>query len=303
MGYSYYGDNNPPIAIDNLQIIGNDCAQPTNLVVDSVTDESAYLSWTENGSSNNWTVYYKLVPGGAEQTLTSGMVKDENDKVTVALTGLAAGAQYSAYVVSNCTENSNPTEEVTFSTLGQMISEFPYELHFEDSTENNVFTITGTGANSWFIGEGAGIDDEYGDGITTHSLYISNDNGITNAYTRSSTQAYAAMNLQFGDATEYSLEFDYHVGGFETQDNMYVYLVPTGNSITNISAAGNIVLMNAQTGVNSWQHAYYKLPEFLVRLINWYSIGIILLVQVLMNQLLLLIISKLTKGSAILLIL
>lgn len=100
----------------------------------------------------------------------------------------------------------------------QLITEFPYYQDFENSEDTVQFTISGTGTNQWKIGSAVNYavpseDDETP--TTGNALYVSNDNGISNAYTISSSlsTSYAVLQVQFGDDSEYHLSFDYRVEG------------------------------------------------------------------------------------------
>lgn len=79
----------------------------------------------------------------------------------------------------------------------QLITDFPYYQNFENSEDTVQFTISGTGTNQWKIGSAVNYsvpseDDE--NPTTGNALYVSNDNGVSNAYTVSSTSiSYAVL--------------------------------------------------------------------------------------------------------------
>ncbi|MBO6117035.1 MAG: fibronectin type III domain-containing protein, partial [Bacteroidales bacterium] len=261
---SYMYGTNPPAAVDNITIMGNDCPQPTELTVNDLSDESADLQWKENGEASLWTIHYRLVPGGDEQTKQVSPDKEDNI-VKYTLDGLAAGAKYSVYVTADCSQSSsNSSNEVTFSTLGKTVKEFPFVMDFEDAAKNNTFTMTGNGSNQWYIGSAVGVADLAGDGTTHHALYVSDDNGDHNTCNWNSTSyTYAAMSVQFGDDAEYNLEFDYYTGGRETGSNLNLYLLPSNAKIPTSGEPqynnGGKALMRNIYGVNAWKHASFKL--------------------------------------------
>ncbi len=85
------------------------CPAPTNLAASNITDETATLTWTENGSATEW------------QICVNG---DENNLISVTtnsyiLYGLDLGTSYTVKVRANCGVDgtSQWSDEVSFTTL------------------------------------------------------------------------------------------------------------------------------------------------------------------------------------------
>lgn len=149
-----------------------------------------------------------------------------------------------------------------------MITDFPYFQNFENSEDTVQFTISGTGTNQWKIGSAVNYsvpseDDE--NPTTGNALYVSNDNGVSNAYTVSSTSiSYAVLQVQFGGDLEYRLSFDYRVEGEGTStrwDYLAVYMLDTNQSLSvipastiNSSTSSNYRLMLDNKKGTTWQH-------------------------------------------------
>ena len=254
--YSYY-DYNHPAAVDNIKIEGYTCPRPTDLTLTDITSESVNVSWKSNGNTDKWTLRYREVQGTETVLPITDAVKNADGTVSFLLENLKAGTRYAISVVTNCAVDSDPSDEIEFATIGKLISEFPYFQDFEDSLQNNTVTMFGRGDNQWYIGDNVGVSNQE-DKI--HSLYISYDNGETNNYTyKSTSDAYAVMNVQFGDQAEYNLEFDFYAGGREKRDNFNVYLIPAGQSIEVGQPLKGRVLMELVYGINTWKHVSYKL--------------------------------------------
>ena len=244
-----------PIAVDNLKIIGSDCAQPADLDIVDITENSAEITWQEKGNATQWTVYYKLTPGGtySDTTFVSGETAEvDGSKVTATLSGLLSGAKYSAYVVADCYESSNPSDAIEFSTLGKMVNTFPYEVTFEDLSARGVFTFSGNCNDKWYIGTATAVMDVSDDNKDYHSMYISSNGGENYQYSAAYGDSYAAMKIQFGEDAEYSIDFDYEVGGRLTVANLNVYLVPADKSVS--STQDTIQIMDQIFGANSFVH-------------------------------------------------
>ena len=117
-----------PGAIDNIAIIENTCAAPTNLTCTGTLEEEAVLNWdAENASS--WLLYYKSA-SDAEYT------EVEVTEVPYTLTDLTPMTDYTAYVVTDCGgELSVASTTISFRTACSTIETFPYFEGF--NTANN----------------------------------------------------------------------------------------------------------------------------------------------------------------------
>jgi hypothetical protein len=257
--YTYYV-NNPPSAVDNIKIQGYECRRPNSLNYDSVTTTKVYLTWKEAGTTDTWKLYYGInkdsLSSVVEVNSTNSTYNAATKTVYYTADSLLSGAKYYFKVASICGEESQPTSILKASTLGTRVDEFPYFLSFENSLENNTFTITGTGVNQFVIGDAAGVDDQYGDGWTHHALYLSNDEGETFAWSGNvdgtTSDAYATMQILFGSEDEYSIDFDYITSGYETKNCLKVYLKDENGVQT------QIMPNTLGYGINAWTHFQYK---------------------------------------------
>ena len=129
-GPSYVSD----IAVDDILIQETPtCIHPSLLSATNITDNSADLSWTENGTATTWNIEY----GPAGFTQGSGTVVAVTSN-PYTLTGLTAATSYDFYVQSDCGGGSTSSWEgpFTFRTLCGVVSTFPYNYGFEDVTAN-----------------------------------------------------------------------------------------------------------------------------------------------------------------------
>ncbi|MDD3286728.1 MAG: choice-of-anchor J domain-containing protein, partial [Bacteroidales bacterium] len=100
----------------------------------------------------------------------------------------------------------------------------PYSCDFENATENSEWLISnGAAVNSWYIGQAVSATP-----ISGNSLYISNDSGVSNAYTTGSTSvASASRIIEFDGSGSYALSFNLRLGGESSWDFVKVFLVDT----------------------------------------------------------------------------
>jgi hypothetical protein len=126
--YNSFSQGQPPAAIDNIVINGLTCPQPSALTASNVTSESATLSWTENGTTTDWIVYYKPSNGTGDYTTVT-----VSNNPSVELFSLLANTQYQFYVVADCgaSDLSAPSELAYFRTGCGPISMLPYTEDFE----------------------------------------------------------------------------------------------------------------------------------------------------------------------------
>ncbi len=110
------------------------CPAPTDLAASNITNNSADLSWTENGSASTWNIEYG--PTGFTQGQGTTISVTSNPYT---LTGLTASSSYDFYVQSDCGggDLSSWVGPFNFHTTCDVITTFPYDYGFEDMTANS----------------------------------------------------------------------------------------------------------------------------------------------------------------------
>ncbi len=89
------------------------CPSPTNVEATSITDNSAVISWTQQGDVTSWDVNYRVA--GADSWNT---VSTSSNPHT--LTGLTPETSYEVQVIAHCTNGvtSDPSATITLTTTG-----------------------------------------------------------------------------------------------------------------------------------------------------------------------------------------
>ena len=193
------------------------CTKPdaASVTVSNITSGTASISWTDNNENNSsWNVYYRVAGSTEEYTMlnVSGQ--------SVALTGLTSAEDYEVFVKTACGdgEESDSTNTVIFTTL-QEAEQIPYTCDFEAEGANAWLLKNGTCTNKWYVGTPSGA--------TNASMYITNDNGATAAYTFNSASVVIAEKLfQTGTSDSLTISFDLTIGGEEMvydEDDIDVY--------------------------------------------------------------------------------
>ena len=146
---------------------------------------------------------------------------------------------------------------MTFLTLSTVPATVPYVCGFEDPEENANWTfVQGWQTNQWFIDSAIVTMDG-----SAYSMYISSDSGATNTYNTSmSSVAWAYRDIQFSDANEFELAFDWKGEGESTYDYLRVYIGNPAPVTEGENTQPTSAIQLAQLNQSSdWQHASFSL--------------------------------------------
>ncbi len=226
----------------------------------NTTENSAVLAFTDSNTNHTqWKIYYKE----ASDNFTSWQNAAVSSMDSTLITGLNPAKQYIAFIVPVCSgeESTDTSDYCLFTTMGVTITSFPYIQDFENVTTYNEISIQGTGLNQWYIGTATAMENA--STTTNHSMYISNDNGISNSYTITNnySHSYAIMTVSFGSEDEYNLSFDYNVrgeisnNGLQMYDFLAVFMLDTDTIITpsRLPIDSNSYLF-ISTPATGWRH-------------------------------------------------
>ncbi|WP_048512458.1 fibronectin type III domain-containing protein, partial [Chryseobacterium sp. FH2] len=214
----------PPAAVDNISLLIPTCVQPSAPVTSAIGANTATIAWTApTVAPGNGYEYYLSTTNTAPTAATTGTAAAGT---SVILPSLTTSTTYYWWVRSVCsaTDKSVWLPGGNFTTT-QIPATLPYS---QDFTTNNDFGFTnGTYTNKWAYGNAAGNP--------AGAIYISNDNGTTNAYTLSSSEstvhAYRDITIPAGTTTA-TFSFDWKGVGESTYDYLKVWLVPVSYTPT-----------------------------------------------------------------------
>ncbi|KIC63971.1 hypothetical protein RM51_04380 [Chryseobacterium taiwanense] len=196
------------------------CYPPTGLTVSGITGNSATISWIM-GTPPPAGGYIYYISTSSTPPLPGSTPSGSTMSNSVDLpANLLPSTTYYWWVQAICppTDSSYIMQGPTFMTT-QIPATLPYLQNFEAT--NDLGLLNGTQTNKWAHGSATGN--------TGKSIYISNDNGTTNAYTITSTsvvQAYRDIKIPTG-TTLASFSFDWKAQGQTTVDYLRVWLVPS----------------------------------------------------------------------------
>lgn len=223
----------------NIDVIPT-CPHVENLMVTSVDNATATFTWEAGSTESSWEVV--ILPAGPVDLDTITTINFVYD-TTYTEYNLTSSTNYSVYVRANCSGGDNSTWErlnfITTQTPGQL----PYTCDFEMSNPEWGF-YNNSGNNKWHIGTATNNGG-------TKSMYISNDNGATNAYGTSNTNNWAYRDIFFPASTNgYIISFDWKATAESCCDYMNVFI---GNvvEITNVNCSNYSSGFNGTTKLNS----------------------------------------------------
>ena len=205
------------------------CPPPNNLHVVNVLADEVTLGWTENGNAQSWTISYG--PSGYDPDDARMQTLNTNDN-PVNFYPLTPKTSYDVYVKANCGE-ATWSDKLTFRTI-TTIATIPYITNFEDETENDNWLLLNEGqTNKWYIHNRLNYTPD-----GSSALYISNDNGATNAYSQTISHVYAMRTLNFTETGEYDFSLFWRGKGDYQYDLLRIFLVPSSISIEAGNAYG-----------------------------------------------------------------
>ena len=222
------------------------CPKPNTLTVSDITTEEAYLTWTDEEATGNYILQYKT---SSQDWEDADVVTENTSNTEMQLTGLTFNTTYNVRVASVCGSETSSWRSTSFTT--PLISaQLPFSCDFEDETTNAYLVIAnGSQTNKWVIGSAV---NNTPDGES--ALYISNDNGVTNAYSHTSSSVWAYMDVEFPEYAGFLFRFDWKGAGEGNYDYLRVYIGDPVNvaagSTTVPTGAIQLGHYNLQT---SWQ--------------------------------------------------
>ncbi|UOK43088.1 MULTISPECIES: choice-of-anchor J domain-containing protein [Flavobacterium] len=233
------GGANPPAAIDNIDVTVITCPAPTAQTVTAVTQTSATFQWAAGAAETQWEIVVQPV-GAGQPTASSTIIPAGTNPFTVS-TDLLPATNYEYFVRAVCTPGTDVstwTGPFAFSTTQYPVT-MPYTEDFEGTFGWNI--VNGTQTNKWVVGSAV-----YYAG--SKSLYITNDNGTSNAYTLtagSTVQAYKDIQIPAG-TNQVNVAFDWRAQGEGAIDYFRVWAVPT----TYVPTAGTQITPVANERIN-----------------------------------------------------
>ncbi|MGE6396564.1 fibronectin type III domain-containing protein [Chryseobacterium scophthalmum] len=207
------------LGVDDFRLrIAPTCIEPLGLVAVSSTGNTATVSWNPPTTqpANGYQIYYSTT---TTPPVTPQITGIPGTAVSHTIPGLNPSTTYYVWVRAICsaTDQSDLSDPVSIMTT-QIPAVLPYTQNFTGG--NDLGLLNGTQTNKWVRGNATGNPAQ--------SLYISNDNGVTNAYTHTTSTVHAYRDIQIPAGTTLaSFSFDWKSQGENNWDYIRVWLLPS----------------------------------------------------------------------------
>lgn len=209
---SNFGNGDAYLYLDDVAFqAAPSCFKPQiSVSVEEVGLDTAKISWTAAEEGLEYAYALKTAD-------VAELVYTSIDTNVVVLNGLTPDSEYNFYIRKNC--GNSVSEDIIASFQTKQLPADP--ANFSDDFENgNHWAFENNFANAWVYGEATS------NGEGSHALYISNDGGTTNAYTKSGAGiSYAMKTFEFAQGL-YDFKYDWKANGESTYDFLRVALVP-----------------------------------------------------------------------------
>lgn len=226
------------------------CHGVSNLAVSSIEANSAVVSWNGAEGASQYVLEYKTAEGS--QWITVEDISEES----YTLSDLTSFTNYDVRVYSVCPGANSLPCETAFRTMlpDEAFVALPYEQNFDDAENIDLWQFQ-NGSNGWWVGTAVNNTvDETGETTTGGALYISNDNGTSNAYTTNSeSYSYASILVRFPENAQNILSFDWRCSGESYCDYMKVFLLPVDFDLPTNSLPYSGDLFGNLNGNSAWQ--------------------------------------------------
>ena len=247
-----------PVTMFTMIPIGAEfCYPPVNISVTNQTTDGATISW--EASDESATTFGLAYKSATDEEWT---VADENiTDLTYTLSGLESLVEYEVKVYTVCSESNSTEISTVFTTLPSEDNfiTLPFEEGFDDLDNLTLWTITNPHTNKWYVGP---LGQNTTNAEAGNGLYISNDEGVSNAYTNNATSvAHASVLINIEENTFYGISFDYKsVGEGTCCDYVGVRLVPFGQDLGTSDILSHMIDKSPYGTNDEWQRVNIEVP-------------------------------------------
>lgn len=221
--------NNRPNVKFEINPFSASCYPPTEILSQQISSQYATLAWNAVEGVEQYAVAYKK----SSEVLWDTTFVNTN---SITLSQLDPISIYDMKIWSVCSGEESIAFTTSFTTRPneELISELPFVCNFDIQAESQLWTIlNGTQTNQWHWGNA--VNSSLGDiGGVSGSMYISDDNGVSNSYDGNTYSiVYFSRYIQFNDAPEFKLTFDWKGVAEGNSDYLQVFLLPTTTQLNN----------------------------------------------------------------------
>ena len=237
----------PKFFIDNVRINqAPPCPDVHGLTATTPEGSSIVVTFDTLGAENGWIVAYAPASENFNPETATQITIPSGATFPYTIATNVDGGNYSIAVKQNC---DGAYWSNAINLFIPIVNAIPYTENFDQAAAITEWTVTAPNSayagslNKWCYGTILNNTiDEAGNLTNGGAFYVSNDNGVTNAY-NGSGNAISTLStfLAFEDDLSWELSFDWKGLGEYYYDYMEVYLLPLGASLpTSINSSYKI---------------------------------------------------------------
>ena len=241
------------IVIDAIPV----CPDISQLSLLSSTSSMVTLNWTWTTNAGvGFEISYANVNSGFDPSTGTIITVPDGTTLPYVISNLTPGQFYSFAVRQAC--GGNWSNIVVTNTDG-LPAVLPYSCDFSDINEQASWKISnGNAVNKFFIGTPSNVIAP----ISGANLFISNDAGVTNAYTNTAiSTAIASRLIEFDGSGGFTLNFDLYMGGESSFDYIKVFLTDPDTTFVGDNTKPYYAI-NSYNGNNQLLTNYNNSPYF-----------------------------------------
>ena len=215
-----------PVTKFEIEMFEGYCFPPASVTFDleSLSTDQVTINWTvSDESSTTFGLAYKTT---VEEEWT--VVSENMTDLSYTLTGLNSYTEYQVKVYTVCEEGNSVERMNSFITLptDDDFVVLPYYETFDDLDNLSAWVLTNPDVNKWYVGA-LGHNSTSEDAVESgNGLYISNDEGVSNAYTNNQISvAHASVLINIEEGNFYGMAFDYKNNAEVCCDKVYISLI------------------------------------------------------------------------------
>ena len=227
----------PKFFIDNVRINqAPPCPDVHGLTATTPEGSSIVVTFDTLGAENGWIVAYAPASENFNPETATQITIPSGATFPYTIATNVDGGNYSIAVKQNC---DGAYWSYPVNLFIPIVNPVPYAENFDDVLGITEWTVSAPNSayagslNKWCYGTILNNTiDEAGNLTNGGAFYVSNDNGVTNAY-NGSGNAISTLStfLAFEDDLSWELSFDWKGRGEYYYDHMEVYLLPLGESL------------------------------------------------------------------------
>lgn len=236
----------------------SDCPQVENLSIASMNSGGITVQWFAQSEASSWEVVCS--DPGTNPSLEGNSRQTANFEQQMG--GLTSCNRYQIAVRSLCSQSVSDWRYIYAKYLPYNVQSLPLQFDFENANDNINVGFINSATNAWEIGTATNASS-----IGSSALYISNDNGVTNACDNTTAAiSYAYIDFDIPEtAVSFYIDFKYKTTAVLQNAALKVFLVSPESaiSIDQLPSADNQVGEAAYIGANNtWTDVHIELPSF-----------------------------------------